>query len=283
MTRTRRRQRDPIATTQRTQTDVEENNTLNTTNAGNQLNIEDDDSSSDTEIVTPTKQTNSKIKQKPKIQIFKGLGDKVTIENWLKRFEMLAKFYNWSDSQKAIMLGNYLEDDALNWYIENYTEKDFSDMKSKLISRFGLETVEPIVEFVNLKYDIKTGIKEYFETKRRFGVAAKLTESQMIPLMVQGLQTKMVECFTAVKPKTFAEFYSIAKSAENNLKRNTFQKQTQSEVKFKSKSDQTHSQSKRKPPDACRICENLKIVFIGLMNAEIEANLKHKTIQTPNQ
>jgi hypothetical protein len=39
-----------------------------------------------------------------------------------------------------------------------------------LIARLGLETVEPIVEFVNLKYYTKTGIKEYFESKRRFGI-----------------------------------------------------------------------------------------------------------------
>ncbi len=29
---------------------------------------------------------------KPKIQIFKGMDDKVFIENWLKRFEMLSVY-----------------------------------------------------------------------------------------------------------------------------------------------------------------------------------------------
>ena len=159
---------------------------------------------------------------KPKMQIFKGLDDKVNIENWLKRFEMISMFYNWSDNEKLIMLGDYLEDDALNWYIENYTSDNYEQMKNKLISRFGLETVDPIIEFVNLKYDNK------------LGVAAKLTESQMIPLMINGLNAKMIDCFTAAKPNTFAEFYSIAKTAENNMKSNTMSPFNQpSSSKFK--------------------------------------------------
>ena len=191
---------------------------------------------------------------KPKIQIYKGLGDKVTIENWLKRFEMLAQFYNWSEKVKIVMLGNYLEDDALNWYIENSNDS-YVEMKVKLNTRFGIETVEPIVEFVNHRYDFKTGIKDYFETKRRYGVAAKLTESQIIPLMINNLPQKMSEHFTAVKPKTFAEFYSIAKTAENHFKRNSFK--TQFSDKTKPKSDNTTDKPKRKPPNPCKICEDL--------------------------
>lgn len=156
---------------------------------------------------------------KPKLQTFKGQDDKVSIENWLKRFEMLSNYYNWSERKRILMLGNYLEDDALNWYIENTDSVDYFELKEKLINRFGVQTVEPIVEFFNLRYDSKIGIKEYFEQKRRFGVLAKLTEQQMIPIMIQGLHPKMINNFIAVKPKSFAEFYQIAKTAEDNYKR----------------------------------------------------------------
>jgi hypothetical protein len=73
------------------------------------------DSESDIESVS-----NLVTKSKPRIQIYKGLGDKVSIENWLKRYKMLATFYKWNESQKIVMIGNYLEDDALNWFIGNY-------------------------------------------------------------------------------------------------------------------------------------------------------------------
>jgi hypothetical protein len=103
---------------------------------------------------------------------------------------------------------------------------------------------------------LKTGIKNYFESKRRYGILAKLNEQQMIPLMIQGLHPKMIDNFVAVKPQTFAEFYTIAKTAENNFKRNfnaNFQTQ---KYNFKTKTnEQTIAKTKKKPPNPCRICE----------------------------
>ena len=239
--------------TAQTQTSNEEpNNTQPVVNHQilDEINVEDN-TSSDSESET----TFSTSKSKPKIQVFKGIGDKVKIENWLKRFEMLSNYFKWSEKTKVVMMGNYLEDDALNWYIENCSD-NYSELKIKLNNRFGLETVEPIIEFVNHRYDVKTGIKDYFETKRRYGVAAKLTESQMIPLMINNLPQKMVECFTAVKPQTFAEFYQIAKTAENNFKRNSLKLQFFNEKSNKS-FESTNNKPKRKPPNPCKICEGL--------------------------
>ena len=194
---------------------------------------------------------------KPKIQVYRGLNDKISVENWIKRFEMIAQFNRWSDKTKIVMLGNYLEDDAMNWYIENCLESDdYVNIKAKIQSRFGLETVEPIIEFVNVKYDVKTGVKAFFETKRRFGIAAKLTEKQMIPLMIQSLHPKMIESFIAVKPKSFAEFYSIAMTAESSFKRFINRNTDSQSIRPKPKLDQG-DKPKRKPPSPCRICENL--------------------------
>ncbi len=58
----------------------------------------EEDIDSDTEGVVE----NLTIKSKPKIQILKGLGDKVSIENWLKRFKMLANFCKWDESNFGI-------------------------------------------------------------------------------------------------------------------------------------------------------------------------------------
>jgi wyosine [tRNA(Phe)-imidazoG37] synthetase (radical SAM superfamily) len=117
---------------------------------------------------------------------------------------MLTSFYKWNQRLRVIMIGNYLEDDTLNWFIENYDNCNFDELETKFIARFGVETVDPIVEFFNLKYHIKTGIKEYFESKR-FGILAKLTEQQISPIMTQGLHSKMIESFVTVKPKTCAD------------------------------------------------------------------------------
>ena len=264
-TRRSRRQSEPRVSTSATLT--------STNNVVEDVNID----SSDTEVETPPKSVSTK--SKPKLQIFKGNGDKVSIENWLKRFEMLAKFYEWTESDQVVMLGNYLEDDAMNWYIENVNDYNYKPIKIKLMTRFGLETVEPIVDFVNTKYDTKQGIKEYFETKRRLGAAASLTEEQMIPLLIQGLHSKMIEYFTAVKPKTFAEFYSIAKTAENNFKRITFK--TNDSFKPKPKTTEPNNgKQKRKPPNPCIICD--KLGFKNRFHWGNECRNRGKT-QTQNQ
>src|SRR5882724_11409081 len=161
-TRSRRTQQTPQPlvhnnNTISTQTDGEEENMDGVTQPtaptnGRPEQVEDIDSS-DNEVYFTSKPKSSK--SKPKLQIFKGIGDKVSIDNWLKRYEMIANYYKWCESDKLVMLGNYLEDDALNWYIENYDNQGYNELKCKLIARFGLETVEPIIEFVNLRYDLK--------------------------------------------------------------------------------------------------------------------------------
>lgn len=199
------------------------------------------------------------INSKVVVQIYKGFSDKLSIDNWFKRFELIAKLKQWNDNEKIIMLGNFLEDDALNWYLENCETENWFDLKSNLIARFSLGTVDPMTDFVNFKYDFKLGMKHYFERKRQLGVLAKLSESQIVPIMVQGLHPKFKSHFIAVQPKTYIEFYRIAKAIEDNL--NESFKVDKNKNNYKSnvndKKLNDHKIIKKKPPSACRICERL--------------------------
>ncbi|RWS24091.1 hypothetical protein B4U80_01880 [Leptotrombidium deliense] len=70
----------------------------------------------------------------------------------------------------------------------------------------------------------------------------------------------MIAHFTAVKPKTYAEFYHIAQTAEANFKRFDSSKAFDNTVKpmQRNNAKQTAIKSeKAKPPSPCRICENL--------------------------
>ena len=77
--------------------------------------------------------------------------------------------------------------------------------------------------------------------------------------MIQGLHPKMITNFIAVKPKTFAEFYQIAKTAEDNYKRNTelYSKNNKFKPKTQPNAVSGNTKVKPKPPNPCRICENL--------------------------
>ena len=147
-------------------------------------------------------------------------------------------------------------DDALNWYVENCNSLNWLELKFKSIERFGHESVDPIVEFINLKYDNKLCVKDYFDKKVRLGILAKLTESQIISVMIQGLHPKMINSFVAVKPKTFNEFYNIAKNSEDNFKRsfNFNQNKNKSNDKNTNK-ENANKKLKKKSPNTCKICE----------------------------
>ena len=190
------------------------------------------------------------------LQFYRGLNDKLTIENWFKRYELISNYYKWSNDRKIIMLGNYLEDDALNWYLENCETNDWNELKQNLISRFSLGSADPMTEFVEYKYDFKIGIKEYFEKKRRLGTLAKLNEAQIIPIMVQGLNYQFKNYFVTVQPKSYAEFYRIAKAIEDNLN-DSFKNRVKVKNNTVKKANETRGTIKKKPPSACRICESL--------------------------
>lgn len=220
------------------------------------------------------------INSKVHVQIYKGYNDKLSIENWFKRFELIAKLQKWNDSEKIIMLGNFLEDDALNWYLENCDTENWFELKANLEARFSLGTIDPMTDFVNLKYDFKLGLKDYFEKKRRLGVLAKLKESQIVPIMIQGLHAKFKSHFLAVQPQNYIEFYRIAKAIEDNLNENfrVDKNKNNSKNKLNDKKLNDNKSLKKKPPSACRICE--KLGFKGRFHWANECKNKYKKVDS---
>lgn len=59
----------------------------------------------------------------------------------------------------------------------------------------------------------------------------------------------MIESFVAVKPQTFSEFYTIAKTSENNYKKSFSNKPFVDKNKnVKQSQNMSNDKSKRKPP-----------------------------------
>lgn len=184
----------------------------------------------------------------------------VSIENWLDRFEELARLKNFSDEQKVLLIGNYLSDESLEWYMSTKKHHDnltFQKLKSLFLNRFGVKLVDPIVEFTRLKYDQSKGVLDYYKNKRRLGNNAGLTEDHIVSLMIDGLPSYLSSAFIAIRPQSMDHFLQIATRAEDSSKlrenRNlhSFRNRPQSKMQAKS------TPMKPKPPAPCRICENL--------------------------
>ena len=188
----------------------------------------------------------------PKLQAFNGSDDKVTVENFIKLFEQLANLYKWDAPSKKLMFANYLEDTALNWYAES-SHLNWEQLASNFLQRFGLPIVDPIIEFCKLKYSKKLGMKDYFEQKKRLGCLAKLNQSQIISMMIEGLPAKLSVYFITTRPQTYSHFFKIAKLAEEA----TCEAEAQPN-RSDSKLDRINDNSlKQNKPSACKICQSL--------------------------
>lgn len=155
---------------------------------------------------------------RPDIQKFNGIKKPVTIENWTRHFESTAKRYHWTKDDLMDLLGEYLEDEALNFYLnEKDSTSSWNEMKIKLIERFKSYTLEPIIEFTRLKFHHCKNVMDYFESKRRLAHLAGISESDAVPLMIEHLGEPFKQYFTDGRTKTYDQFATIVQSAESLL------------------------------------------------------------------
>lgn len=203
---------------------------------------------------------------KPRLHIFDGIKKNVTIENWCKMYESAARRYNWSDEDIVDLLNEYLDGDALNFYLYERDNCDWFTIKSKLINRFGIKAIEPLEECVRLKFHHKKNVTEYFEEKRRLANLALLSESQAVVLLIEGLNDQLRNCFLGHRINTYDQFFAIAKSAENQLpsyhhnqgkfNRNQGNRLPSIINNRNNNNNENRQFVKRQPKSACWICEN---------------------------
>jgi len=100
------------------------------------------------------------------VRMFNGEASEVRASNWIYRFEMLAKRKNWSDSDKVFMLGNFLDEQASEWYITPLRMNEdipYDDLKGLFLKRFHIELSPPLVECADLRYEPQKGFQHYSE------------------------------------------------------------------------------------------------------------------------
>lgn len=73
----------------------------------------------------------------------------------------------------VIELWSYLAFEGLEWYMSVMKENEkisFPDLKSLLLERFGVKSIDPMADCVDLTYDQRSGMKSYFERKFSSGM-----------------------------------------------------------------------------------------------------------------
>lgn len=78
---------------------------------------------------------------------FDGQNSKLITENKNRHFEFVATFFYGNDSDKVKFLENYLDEDALSWFMNNIEIGHiWESMKHSFISRYGFEITEHILK-----------------------------------------------------------------------------------------------------------------------------------------
>jgi len=81
------------------------------------------------------------------------------------------------------IFGNYLEDEALNWFLTNLTSYlTYEDAKQNLTDQFSERIIYPLGQAMKVKYDPEKGIKGYFDAIRRYGTLANLKQNEVSDL-----------------------------------------------------------------------------------------------------
>ena len=108
----------------------------------------------------------------------------LSIKHWFKAFELVAEHFTWNDRQKLIYLSNYLEDEALNWYLDsldNYT--CYQEAKEDMINQFVEVLSNSLGLVMKVKYEYKLGIQKYFEEIRKYATLANIKMEDILSLL----------------------------------------------------------------------------------------------------
>lgn len=123
-------------------------------------------------------------KVKMDIPSFKGKGS-LTIHNWIKLFERSTE-QKIDDRSKIV--GQYLEDEALNFFIERdlYNET-WDNIKRKLSDYFSSAEDFSMQHFLNIRLSQCENIEDYFRKKTDAATKLQINEKFLIQILIHGL------------------------------------------------------------------------------------------------
>ena len=170
---------------------------------------------------TPSKMSDDELKPcPPKLSPFTGMNDKVLIDRWIAIFDFTIADKFKTDIERIKGLSSYLKDEALNWFadsiIPDATQLTWSDVKTRIIQRFGMSELHPLITAQRRKLMPKESVKDYFEDKMRYLRRAKLDEEAMAASLTEGMPYSYKVGLHAAQLKTTNNWIAVALSLEKD-------------------------------------------------------------------
>lgn len=169
-------------------------------------------------LALPLPDVDVEIKPALKLANFSGDDSNVKIANFIRIYENLAKRTKWSEEEMKWNLVSYLEEDALDYYVEHILaneELDWKQAKENTIRRFDQFQIEPFMEFLSFKWTPDMKLKHYFNKMRALGVASNLDEKKIIDGLTRGLPMNLRAELTSVTD--LLQWSSVAQMLQQRL------------------------------------------------------------------
>lgn len=202
--------------------------------------------------------------QHPKLAKFKGEGDQIKINVWLKIFETI---YPKETTSKLVY---YLEGKALEYYGEHILGSNISSwetVKSKLTTRFGPKIYSTLLVGMQRRLKLDENVQSYFDGKIDLLMSTSLSQAEIIVSLTDGLPIKWRHDFNGREIRNYEQWLQIALTAEALDKKDN----TKMHKSYQTRSGSTHTatpatshsrtvdkkyfNNKNKLPSPCKHCK----------------------------
>lgn len=199
----------------------------------------------------------------PKLQRFSGAKSKIKISSWIALFEVICnKMKVTTDSDKVILLMEYLEEEALQWFADeiatNLDTIKWDETVEAIKKRFGDRTIDPVLAAQRRRLQKTETVQAYFEDKMYHLRKTGLQESSMAEMLTDGMPPHYRIPLIAATIFNTSDWLSKAVRLESSF--GTYKPMNQDTnqqrpITVNMVEDKKGKKSKKQPSEPCRYCK----------------------------
>ncbi|UYV84619.1 hypothetical protein LAZ67_X002847 [Cordylochernes scorpioides] len=138
-------------------------------------------------------------------------GQNFDVTSWLKFFNKKCQQNHVDEDYKLKNISKYLDGEAFNFYIETLQDiDDWRELEQKLLSYFTVKDSNLFSKFLNLKYNDKDDLDNYFKEKSSLANKLNLDTPLLLEALTEGMPNYLKKYLIAARVKETSDWIRIA-------------------------------------------------------------------------
>ncbi|UYV62959.1 hypothetical protein LAZ67_2002623 [Cordylochernes scorpioides] len=138
-------------------------------------------------------------------------GQNFDVTSWLKFFNKKCQQNHVDEDYKLKNISKYLDGEAFNFYIETLQDiDDWRELEQKLLSYFTVKDSNLFSKFLNLKYNDKDDLDNYFKEKSSLAKKLNLDTPLLLEALTEGMPNYLNKYLIAARVKETSDWIRIA-------------------------------------------------------------------------